>query len=82
MAKTKQPRLAQRQTISNGHTISVGLIGNIGYVSIEDRNFYPDSDNRSERRDLGYNTMTVPLMTRNDLIDLRTAIDEVLKHSR
>ena len=32
--------------------------------------------------DLGYNTMMIPLMTREDLNDLRTAIDEVLKHSK
>lgn len=75
-------KLAQRQTISNGYNISVGLTGNVGYVSIEDRNLYPDEDSRSERRDLNFHTMMVPCMTREDLKDLRTAIDEVLKNSK
>lgn len=75
-------KLAQRQINSNGHEISIGLTGDVGYISITDRNLYPDSDSRTERRDLNYNTMMVPLMTREDLKDLRIAIDEVLKHSK
>ena len=78
---TKQ-KLAQRQVISNGHTISIGLIGDVGYVSIEDRNLYPDDDSRSERRDRGFERMMIPLMTREDLKDLHTAIGEVLKNSK
>jgi hypothetical protein len=79
MTKTK---LAQRQTYSNGHIVSVGLTGNIGYISIEDNNLYPDEDSRAERRDLGYNRIMIPLMTRADLNDIRIAIDEVLKNSK
>lgn len=79
MSKTK---LAQRQTYSNGHIVSVGLTGNIGYISIIDNNLYPDSDSRAERRDNGYHRIMIPLMTRADLNDLRIAIDEVLKNSK
>lgn len=82
MTTKKLPKLAQRETVSNGHTIYVGLTGNIGYISIEDRNLYPDDDSRTERRNLGHNNMMVPCMTREDLKDLRTAIDEVLKNSK
>jgi hypothetical protein len=77
-----QHKLAQRQISTNGHTISVGLTGNIGYVSITDNNLYPDSDSRTERRDLGFSSMMIPLMTREQLKDLKTAIDEVLKNSK
>ena len=79
MTKTK---LAQRQTYSNGHIVSVGLTGNVGYISIEDNKLYPDEDSRAKRRDLGYNIIMIPLMTREELIDLRIAIDEVLKNSK
>lgn len=79
MSKTK---LAQRTISSQGHDVSVSLIGDCGYISITDRNLYPDSDSRSERMNLGYNSMMIPLMTREDLKDLRTAIDEVLKNSK
>ena len=79
MTKTK---LAQRQTYSNGHIVSVGLTGNVGYISIEDNNLYPDSDSRAERRDKMFNRIMIPLMTRADLNDLRIAIDEVLKNSK
>ena len=58
------------------------ICDNCGSLSITDRNLYPDSDSRSERRNLGYDTMMIPLMTREDLKDLRTAIDEVLKNSK
>lgn len=75
-------KLAQRQTIANGHNISVCLTGDIGYISITDNNLYPDSDSRNERRDLNYHSIMVPLMTREQLKDLRTAIDEVLKNSK
>ncbi len=78
----KTPKLAQRQTNARGYEISVGLTGDIGYISIEDRNLYPDGDSRSDRRDAGFNTMMIPLMTRENLKDLHTAISEVLKNSR
>ena len=67
---------------SNGYVISVGLTGDIGYISIEDCNLYPDDDSRTKRRDLNFNRMMIPLMTRDDLKRLRTAIDEVLKNSK
>jgi hypothetical protein len=79
MIKTK---IAQRQTYSNGHLVSVGLVGDVGYISIEDNNIYPDEDSRAERRDKMFNRIMIPLMTREALIDLRTAIDEVLKNSK
>lgn len=75
-------KLAQRQTYSNGHIISIGLTGDIGYISVEDNNLYPDSDSRANRRDLLFNRIMIPLMTRNDLKDLHTAIGEVLKNSK
>jgi hypothetical protein len=75
-------KLAQRTICPNGHDISIGLTGNIGYVSITDTNLYPDDDSRSERRDLNYHIMMIPLLTRKDLIALRTAIDEVLENSK
>lgn len=48
------PKLAQRLVNANGHRVSVGLIGDIGYISIEDNNLYPDGDSRADRRDLGF----------------------------
>jgi hypothetical protein len=75
-------KMAQRQTYSNGHIVSVGLTGNVGFISIEDNNIYPDRDSRAIRRDMLFNRIMVPLMTREALIDLRTAIDEVLKNSK
>jgi len=75
-------KLAQRQILSNGHIISIGLTGDCGYISIEDNNLYPDSDSRSERRDLQFNRIMVPLMTREQLKDLHIAIGEVLKNSK
>lgn len=80
MAKIQ--KLSQRQTYANGHIISIGLTGDVGYISIEDNNFYPDEDSRSERRDLNFNRIMIPLMTREQLKDLHTAIGEVLKNSK
>jgi hypothetical protein len=79
MIKTK---MAQRQTHSNGHIVSVGLVGDVGYISIEDNNIYPDEDSRAERRDKMFNRIMIPLMTREQLKDLRAVIDEVLKNSK
>lgn len=78
----KQHKLAQRQINAKGYEICVGLTGDLGYITIEDRNLYPDGDSRADRRDAGFNTMMVPLMSREDLKDLHTAIGEVLKNSR
>lgn len=78
----KTQKLAQRTLNSNSHNISIGLIGNIGYLTIIDNGLYPDDDSRTERRNLGYNSMMVPLMTRENLKDLKEAISEVLKNSR
>lgn len=79
--KTGQ-KLAQRQIVSNHHNISVCMTGNAGYISITDNGLYPDDDSRSHRRDLNFHTMMVPLMTREELKNLHTAIGEVLKNSR
>jgi hypothetical protein len=78
----KQFKLAQRQTYAKGHIISVGLIGDVGSISIEDNNFYPEGDSRADRRDNNFNRIMVPLMTREDLKELYIAIGEVLKHSK
>jgi hypothetical protein len=80
MAKTS--KLAQREAYANGHNISIGLVGDVGYVSIEDNNLYPDGDSRADRRDMNFNRMMVPCMTREQLKDLHTAIGEVLKNSK
>lgn len=75
-------KLAQRQVVSNHHVIDVSLIGDVGMLSITDNGLYPDDDDRTHRRDMGYNTLMIPTMSREALKDLRTAIDEVLKHSK
>ena len=78
----KQPKLAQRQTYAKGFEIYVSLVGDVGCLSIDDRNLYPDGDSRADRRKAGFNTMMIPCMTRENLKDLHTAIGEVLKNSR
>lgn len=78
----KTQKLAQRQTITNGYIISISLTGDCGYISIEDNNLYPDSDSRSERRDLQFNRIMIPLITREQLKDLNIAITETLKYSK
>lgn len=75
-------KLAQRNMFSGNHRIDVSLIGNIGSISITDNGLYPDNDSRSVRRNMNFNTLTVPLMTRKQLKDLKIAIEEVLKHSK
>jgi len=75
-------KLVQRQIISKGHIISIGLGGDIGYISIEDNNLYSENDSRSQRRDLMFNKIMIPLMSREDLKDLKIAIEEVLKNSK
>jgi hypothetical protein len=82
MATKKQPKLVQRQMSVNGHNVYVSLVGDCGCISIEDNNLYPDGDSRSDRRDLNFHSMMIPLMTREDLKDLHTAIGEVLKNSQ
>lgn len=75
-------KFAHRQVYSKGHSIDVGLTGDIGYVSIEDNNLYPEGDSRADRRNMNFNRIMVPVMTREDLKDLHTAIGEVLKNSK
>jgi hypothetical protein len=75
-------KFTRREVYSNSHTINVGLVGNVGYISITDSGLYPDSDSRTERRNLGFNTMMVPLMTRSEMKDLKIAIEEVLRNSK
>ncbi len=82
MSNRKMSKLAQRQTYSNGHIISIGLTGDIGYISVEDNNLYPDSDSRAKRRALQFNSIMATLMTRQDLKNLHIAISEVLKNSK
>jgi hypothetical protein len=78
----KQFKLAQRVVSVRGHDFSIGLTGDCGFVSIWDRNLYPEGDSRDDRRNLGFDNMMIPLMTREDLKSLKIAIDEVLKHSK
>lgn len=75
-------KLAQKIVSVNGHDVSVGLTGDVGYISIEDRNLYPDGDSRADRRNMNFNSMMIPCMTREQLKYLCIAIDEVLKHSK
>lgn len=73
-------KLVQRSLQFKQHRFDVGLNGDYpGYISIECTGLYPDDDSRTHRREQGFNTMTIPLMTRDDLKDLKTAIKEVLK---
>lgn len=78
----KISKLTQRQVWSKGHSINVGFNGKIGYINITDHNLYPDYDSRAEAMNLGYNTLTIPLMSKEQLKELRTAIDEVLNNSK
>jgi hypothetical protein len=78
----KKNKLAQRSVSVKGYDFSVGLTGNLGYISITDRNLYPEGDSRDDRHNLGFNSMMIPLMSREDLIDLNVAIKEVLKNSK
>jgi hypothetical protein len=75
-------KLAQRNISVNNHWIGVGLVGDVGYIEITDNSIYPDNDSRAERKDLGYNRIMIPLMTRNQLKELKLAIEEVLKNSK
>jgi hypothetical protein len=78
----KETKLAQRNISVRGHYIGVGLVGNIGYIEITDNNIYPDNDSRAERLEQNFNTMMIPLMTREQLKELKVAIKEVLKNSK
>ena len=78
----KQPKLAIRQVYASGHEIHVTALGNFSSLTITDRRLFPDSDSRAERKNLGYDTMTIPEMTRADLKRLKTAIKEALKESK
>ncbi len=73
---------AQRISYANGHKIYVGLVDDIGYISIEDTNLYPETDSRCVRRDMGFNYLMIPCMKREQLKALHTAIGEVLKTSK
>ena len=75
-------KLAQRNISVRGHYIGVGLVGDIGYIEITDNNIYPDNDSRAERQNQNFNTMMIPLMTREQLKELNVAIKEVLKNSK
>jgi hypothetical protein len=77
-----KPKSEQRVINVNGHNVSIGLTGNVGYISICDRNLYPDKDSRADRMNMGFNIMMVPMMSREQLKDLSIAINEVLKHSK
>jgi hypothetical protein len=75
-------KLAQRQMFLGNHRVSIGLTGDLGYVEIEDQGLYPDGDSRADRRDLGFNKIMISLMTREQLKNLKIAIEEVLKNSK
>lgn len=75
-------KLIHRQVYANQHIIDVSFNDGIGWISITDNGLYPDNDSRTERRDLGYNTMMAPLLTRENLIELKQAINDCLKRSK
>ena len=75
-------KLIHRQVYANQHIIDVSLVNGIGRISITDNGLYPDNDSRTERRGLGYNTMAAPLLTRENLIELKQAINDCLKLSK
>ena len=75
-------KLSQRQVVSNHHVIDISLVGDCGSISITDNGLYPDDDSRSYRRDMGFNIIIVPTMSRETLKDLKIAIGEVLKNSK
>jgi hypothetical protein len=68
--------------VGQGYSLDIGLTGDVGYIDITDNQLYPDNDDRAKRRELGYNRMMIPLMTRKDLKRLKVAIKEVLKNSK
>jgi hypothetical protein len=79
---SKASKLAQRNVLVKGHYVSVGLVGDIGYIEITDNNIYQEGDSRFDRREQNFNTMMIPLMTREQLKELKVAIKEVLKNSK
>jgi len=72
-------KLRVEKALINGHFVEVTLIGDLTSIAIEDNNLYPDNDSRSERRDLNFNRMMIPLMKRKQLREIRDIIDKVLK---
>ena len=64
---TKQSKLVIRQNSFNGHTVSVGLTGDVGYIKITNNNLYPNSHSGSKRKDMNFNTMMIPPMTREQV---------------
>lgn len=79
---SKASKLAQRNVSVKGHYVSVGLVGDIGYIEITDNNIYQEGDSRFDRREQNFNTMMIPQMTREQLKELKLAIKEVLKNSK
>jgi len=75
-------KLSQKTLSINGHDVTVGLVGDVGYICINDRNLYPDEHSGSVRHDMGFDSMMISCMTRNQLIDLKKTIDNVLKQSK
>lgn len=75
-------KLIHRQVYANQHIIDVSFVNEIGWISITDNGLYPDNDSRTERRNLRYNTMMVPLLSREDLKNLKRAINDCLKLSK
>lgn len=72
-------KLRVEKAFINGHFVEVTLIGDLTSIAIEDNNLYPDSDSRSQRRDLNFHRMMIPLMNRKQLKEIRDVIDNVLK---
>ena len=79
---SKIHKLAQRNVSVKGHYVSVGLVGDIGYIEITDNNIYQEGDSRFDRQEQNFNTMMIPQMTREQLKELKLAIKEVLKNSK
>ena len=75
-------KLIQRQVYVNQHIIDISFVNEIGWMSITDNGLYPDDDSRTKRRNLGYNTMMTSSLSREDLKDLKKAINDCLKLSK
>jgi hypothetical protein len=75
-------KLSIKRLQNNSYDIAVGLVGDVGYISVTDNGLYPDGDSRADRRDMGFNNFMVPLMTRDKLKELRNIIKQVLKESK
>lgn len=67
---------------SGSHVIDVSLVNDCGHLSITDTGLYPDGDSRSDRMNLGFNTIVCGNMSRKDLKELKNILKKVLRESK